>query len=77
MDSIGDRLRIARERKLLTQDELSERTGVMKATISRIENGKHANRPRAGTLRALADALEVDVFWLANGEDVEMGKLAA
>ena len=75
MNTLGERLRIARERKLWTQRELSETSGVMEATISRIENNRHRRRPMRSTLQALADALNVSVMWLAIGEDE--GKVAA
>ncbi len=52
------KLREARERAFLTQEELVERTGLTKASISRIENGLH--EPRIKTVRKLAEALGVD-----------------
>lgn len=51
------RLREARERRLLTQEELAERTGLTQTTISRLETGKA--RPRLRTVRRLAEALRV------------------
>jgi transcriptional regulator with XRE-family HTH domain len=69
MDRIGDRVIDARNRKLWTQRELSEASGVMEATISRIENGKYKRRPTNDTLNALARALGVSVMWLAFGDD--------
>ena len=68
MQTLGDRVREARDRKLWTQRELSEATGIMEATISRIENGKHRRRPYRETLEALSDALDVSVPWLVFGE---------
>jgi transcriptional regulator with XRE-family HTH domain len=61
----------------MTQHELAERTGLTTVTISRIENDRGARRPTRATLVALADVLEVDVYWLANGEELPEGKLAA
>ena len=52
------RLREVREAALVTQEELSERSGVGKASISRIETGHHV--PRFSTIKKLAEALEVD-----------------
>jgi len=70
----GAKLREARERRLMTQPELSERSGVMVATISRIENG--LQQPRIPTVRKLAEALELEpedlIVWGA-----ETGKAAA
>lgn len=76
MEGLGDRLRFARERKLWTQQRLSEETGVMIATISRIENGHHTRRPLTATLTALAKALDVTPEWLVFGDE-DAGKLAA
>lgn len=50
-------LRAVRERLFVTQEELSARTGISRATISRIENGEQ--RPRISTVRRLAAALGV------------------
>ena len=70
----GAKLREARERRLMTQPELSARSGVMVATISRIENG--LQQPRIPTVRKLATALGVNpeelITWGA-----ETGKAAA
>ncbi|MGC4106439.1 MAG: helix-turn-helix transcriptional regulator [Thermomicrobiales bacterium] len=77
MGTLGERVRQERDRLLLTQQELSDLSGVTTVTISRIENGRGARRPTRATLKALADALGVDVYWLANGEELLEGKLAA
>ena len=53
----GGKLRAARVRRMLTQPELSALSGVMVATISRIENG--LQQPRIPTIRKLAKALDV------------------
>ncbi len=77
MDTLGHRLRHARDRQLLTQRELSEASGVMEATISRIENDRFRRRPNKATLQALADALDVSLLWLVFGEDADASKKAA
>jgi transcriptional regulator with XRE-family HTH domain len=51
------RLRELREEKFITQAELSERTGVTEATISRLETG--VTQPRISTVRKLAAGLGV------------------
>ena len=51
---IGTQLRAARERALLTQEELGTRAGVQPLTISRIETDKV--EPRYSTIRKLAKA---------------------
>lgn len=55
---IGDKLRDTRKRKLLTQEQLAERSGVGIATIIRVE--RNQVEPRGSTIRKLADALDVD-----------------
>jgi len=50
-------LREQRLAKFLTQDELAERSGVSRPTINRIETAKAV--PRPGTVRRLAQALEL------------------
>jgi transcriptional regulator with XRE-family HTH domain len=55
---IGTQLRAARERALLTQDELGIRAGVQPLTISRIETEKV--EPRYSTIRKLAKGLGID-----------------
>jgi transcriptional regulator with XRE-family HTH domain len=63
---IGQRLKAARDRRLLTQEELAERSGVHFTTISKIENGGTA---RQSTVRRLAAALGVDPSELVEGAD--------
>ena len=55
---IGEKLRDTRKRKLLTQGQLAERSGVGIATIVRIE--RNQVEPRGSTIRKLAAALEVE-----------------
>jgi transcriptional regulator with XRE-family HTH domain len=52
------RLRLLRQRRLLTIEQLAERANVNKNTISRIENG--ADAPQSATIRKLAAALDVE-----------------
>ena len=55
---IGDRLRDLRKRKLLTQEQLAERSGVGIATIVRVE--RNQVEPRGSNIRKLAEALSVE-----------------
>lgn len=77
METLGDRVRMARDRKLWTQRDLSEATGITEATISRIETGKYHRRPFRGTLEAIAEALDVSPVWLVFGETEGEGKAPA
>jgi transcriptional regulator with XRE-family HTH domain len=77
LDTIGARLKQARERKVLSQEDLSTLSGVTEATISRMENGK-SGPTRPSTARKLADALGVEASWLLFGEQEAVGvKIAA
>jgi ribosome-binding protein aMBF1 (putative translation factor) len=55
-------LRRERERQGLSLTDLAERTGIDRATISKLETGKIAN-PTVGTLRTLARALGRKLTW--------------
>jgi transcriptional regulator with XRE-family HTH domain len=72
------KLRSVRERQFVTQEELAQRTGMSRATISRIEGGQQ--RPRISTVRKLAAALGVPpetlIDWDAE-EFADAGKAAA
>ena len=55
---IGDNLKEVRTRRLLTQVQLAEKSGVNQVTIARIERNRVD--PRFSTMRRLAKALDVD-----------------
>ena len=67
MVKIGAQLREARERALLTQEELATRAGVQPFTISRIETNKV--EPRFRTIRKLAIALGIEPQSLIGAKD--------
>ena len=56
----GERLREARRRAMLSQEELAERSGVGVATIIRIENDQLRTEPHFATLRRLAEHLDIN-----------------
>jgi transcriptional regulator with XRE-family HTH domain len=64
---IGEKVRDTRKRKLLTQKQLAERSGVGIATIIRIE--RNQVEPRGSTIRKLAAALEVEPEELVKRSD--------
>lgn len=66
LDAVGPRLRSAREVRGLTLDQLSERSGLSKAHLSRLESGER--QASIGALVDLATALGVRVGSLL-GED--------
>lgn len=71
----GGRLKTARERRGLTQDELAERAQTTQLSISRYENSK--STPAPDILAALALALEVSADWLLGLTDSPDGHLQA
>ncbi len=67
MSTIGERLRSARLRLGLSQEDLAATSGVPVVTISRVENNRFET-PRPATVRKLAGALDVASGWLLFGE---------
>ena len=63
----GTKLRAARQRAALSQENLFVRSGVAEATINRLEQDKQ--RARHKTVRALADALGVAPAALLEDEE--------
>lgn len=55
------RVKEIRESKNMTQEELESKSGVSRQTISAIENDKVRENVKAGTLLAIANALETTV----------------
>ena len=64
LNKLGNKIRILRNNKKLSQEKLAERTKIDRNFISLIENGK-AN-PSIIYLKQIADALEVDIKELFN-----------
>lgn len=62
---IGDKLREVRKRRMFTQEELAQKSGVGVTTIVRIERNRV--EPQGRTIRKLADALGVDPADLLEG----------
>ena len=59
---VGERLRILREEKKLSQGDIEKRTGLLRCYISRVENGHTV--PALATLEKMARALEVPLYQL-------------
>lgn len=55
---IGEKLKAARTRRLLTQEELAAKAGVSAATVVNIERDNQ--EPQFRTIKKLATALDVD-----------------
>jgi transcriptional regulator with XRE-family HTH domain len=59
---IGERLRALREEKKFSQGDIEKKTGLLRAYISRVENGHTV--PSVETLEKFARALEVPMYQL-------------
>lgn len=68
LNSLGDNLKFARNKKNINQLGLAKIAGIDQAVISTIEAGRNKN-PKIVTLQSLAGALDVTVGQLI-GEDV-------
>jgi len=66
-------LRAERERQGLSLSDVSERSGIDRATLSMLEAGKVTN-PTVGTLRALARALNKQLSWSLVDEPAGAGR---
>ncbi|MHA4990548.1 helix-turn-helix domain-containing protein [Cetobacterium somerae] len=67
---IGQRLNRLRKEKNLSLEELSLQTGVSKAMLSQIENGK--SNPTVSTLWKISTALKVSFSFFIDGEEEEL-----
>ena len=57
---IGNRLRLLREDKNLSQGDMEKRTGLMRCYISRVENGHTV--PAVETLEKMAQAMDMHLY---------------
>ncbi len=71
MDTLGQRVRVARTQKLMLQRDVAEATGITEATLSRIETDKGVRAPRLSTVRKIASALDVPPEWLLFGDQAK------
>jgi len=65
-------LRDERVRQGLSLSDIAKRTGIDRATLSKLETGKTPN-PTVGTLRAVARALDKKILWSLVDEMAEPG----
>ena len=66
MNAIGQRIKSARQKANLTQEQLARKSGLATITIRQYELGKR--QPRLEQLRQIADALGCSLFFLINDE---------
>lgn len=72
---IGERLRLLREKKNLSQGDIEKSTGLLRCYISRVENGHTV--PAIETLEKLARAMSVPLYQLFyDGDEAVPLKLA-
>src|SRR5260370_40951258 len=57
---IGERLRVLREERKLSQGDIEKRTGLLRCYISRVENGHTV--PAIETLEKMARALDMPLY---------------
>jgi len=67
-ETLGQRIRKARQRYGMSQTELAKRVGISKTAMNQIEMGETLD-PRMSRLRAIADILGVSMDYLAGRED--------
>ncbi len=67
MGALGQNLRAARQRLELTQEQVSQRSGVQAGEVSRIEAGKRD--PQVSTMEKLARAVELEPWQLLKGDE--------
>jgi transcriptional regulator with XRE-family HTH domain len=75
VETLGGRIRAARERRGLTQRELAELVGVGARTVRLWEAGR--KQPYLARLRTLARVLVVDLGWLLEGAAVRRAEAPA
>lgn len=69
----GERLRISREAKGFTQDDLADRASLGQSQLNRYENGK--SEPTLDVVIRLAEVLDVSVEWLLGVVDDPLARL--
>ena len=68
MDTLGTRLKTSRKRMKLSQQELAEKVGTSQYCINDLEHGRHQS---GRFISAIADALQVDYYWLERGGSLD------
>ena len=65
MDTLAERIKFARKKRGLTQNQLSELSGVEQSDLSKLERGKSL---KTTNLVSLAKALDCNPEWLDTGD---------
>jgi transcriptional regulator with XRE-family HTH domain len=64
---VGQKVKLLREQKKMSQGDIEKRTGLRRCYISRVENGHTV--PSVDTLEKMARALEVPMYRLFTDDD--------
>ena len=69
-DSIGQKLKILRKEKCMTQQDIADKLGIKRATISNYEIGRRS--PHLSELRRIAEfyGVGLDYFGVAQTDDI-------
>lgn len=59
---VGQRIKVERTKKEMSQEELADLAGISRSTIGLIERGESS--PTVETIKQIADALEIEVYKL-------------
>lgn len=73
METVGERIKIAREAAGMTQEQLGKMLGVTGVSVMRYE--KNTRQPRMEQLREIADVLGVTVGYLLGYESIQSSSL--
>jgi transcriptional regulator with XRE-family HTH domain len=66
METLGKRLKYARKRAKMSQEQLADRVGLSRQAVAMIETGKTL---RTNKIKEFAMALDVSPGWLAWGDE--------
>ena len=70
MENLGLRIKQARKRKKMTQQDLAEKVGISKHAIAKYEQGQR--EPKLAILTKMIDALDVDFWEIVEETDFEI-----
>lgn len=66
-ETVNERIKNLRHDLKMTGDEFCDKTGIDRATLSKIETGKSS--PHRSTIKSISTALNVEYEWLLYGEN--------
>jgi transcriptional regulator with XRE-family HTH domain len=72
METMGDRIKLLRQARNLTQEQVAKACGITKSAVSQWENGLTSSI-KLPTVLALVDVLRTDLAYLVYGADRHPG----